>query len=168
MRLLVMLALSMVVLSLQAAVVRVFGFGTAPIDITVMLVVYVAIFCPNVEGAFTAFTLGYLLDALSGRPTGLYAFLAVLMFLLARLGNSLIDARSRPLFAMASAAGTVAMGVLAAFFSWMTSREGGQSAGLKTLPWQVLITFLAALVLWPVLRKLNPGQDRPDPRALRA
>ena len=163
-----MVLVSLVVLSLEAAVVRVFGWSASPIDITVVLVVYVAIFASTVEGAFTAFTLGYLLDALTGRPTGLYAFLTVLLFILARVANGLIDARTRGLFATATAAATFAMGVLAAFFTWMTSRAGGQAAGLKGLPWQVLFTFLAGFALWPLLRKLNPGQERPEPGVLRA
>lgn len=163
-----MLALSLVVLSIEASVVRVFGWAMAPLDITVALVVYVAIFAATVEGAFTAFALGYMLDALSGRPTGLYAFLAVLLFLAVRVGNSLIDARTRGLYALATGASTLAMGLLAAFFTWMTSRGGGQAAGLSGLLWQVLVTFIAALVLWPLLRKLNPGQDRPEPGVLRA
>jgi rod shape-determining protein MreD len=161
-----LLFVSLFVLSLEASVVRVFGWSSAPVDITVVLVVYAAIFASTVEGAFTAFALGYMLDALSGRPTGLYAFLAVLLFLAVRIANGLIDARTRGLYAVATAAGTVGMGVLAAFFTWMTSRVGGQSAGLKALPWQVLFTFVAALALWPLLRKLNPGQDRPEPGAL--
>jgi rod shape-determining protein MreD len=167
-RVLATLAIAMVVLSLEAAVVRVFGWAQAPIDITVALIVYVGIFAPTVEGAFTAFALGYLLDALSGRPTGLYAFLAVLLFLVVRVANGLIDARTRGLYAMATGAATVAMGLLAAFFTWMTSRAGGQAAGLKGLPWQVLFTFFAALLLWPLLRKVNPGQERPEPGALRS
>lgn len=168
MKTLSLFVLALVVLSLEAAVVRVFGWSAAPVDITVALVVYVAIFAPTVEGAFTAFALGYLLDALSGRPTGVYAFLAVLIFLAARVANGLVDARTRGLYAVGTGAATLAMGLLAAFFGWMTSRGGGQAAGLKALPWQVLFTFLAALLLWPLLRKLNPGQERPEPGALRA
>ena len=166
MRVAAMLLVSLLFLSLEASLVRVFGWSAAPIDITVALVVYAAIFAPTVEGAFTAFALGYMLDALSGRPTGLYAFLAVLLFLAARVANGLIDARTRGLYAAATAAGTVAMGLLAAFFTWMTSRAGGQTAGLKGLPWQVLFTAVVAFVLWPLLRRLNPGQDRPEPGAL--
>jgi rod shape-determining protein MreD len=121
-----------------------------------------------VEGAFTAFALGYLFDALTGRPTGLYAFLAVLVFLVVRVANGVIDARTRGLYALATGAATLGTGLLAAFFTWLTSRDGGQAAGLKGLPWQVLFTFLAALLMWPLLRKVNPGQERPEPGVLRA
>jgi rod shape-determining protein MreD len=167
-RVLATLTLALLVLSVEAAVVRVFGWSAAPIDITVALVVYVAIFAPTVEGSVTAFGLGYLLDALTGRPTGLYAFLAVLLFLMVRVANGLVDARTRGLYAVATGAGTLATGLLAAFFTWMTSRGGGQAASLKGLPWQVLFTFIAAFLVWPLLRKVNPGQERPEPGVLRS
>ena len=168
MKYLSMLLIALVVLSAESALARVFGWNRAAVDVTMALVVYLAIHGATVEGAFTAFSLGYMLDALSGRPTGLFAFLAVLLFVVARVANMLIDARTRGLYALATAAATVAHALLAAFFTWLTSRGGGQSASLAGLHWQVLATAVAAWLLWPLLVKVYPAQERPEPGVLRA
>ena len=57
----------------------------------------------------SSFAVGYLLDLMSGRPTGLYTFLAVLTFLLGRLvgvaGGRALGARRFALFAMGADVG---------------------------------------------------------------
>lgn len=168
MRYLGTLVLALVVLSVEAAASRVFGWSMGQVDITVALVTWVAIHGATVEGAFTAFSLGYLLDALSGRPTGLYAFLAVLLFVAVRIGNTLIDVRTRGLYAAATGVATLAHALLAAFFTWLTSRGGGQSAGLTGLHWQVLGTVVAAFLFFPLLKRLSPPQERQETGVLRA
>ena len=41
--------------------------------------------------------MGYLLDLMSGQPTGLFTFLAVFTFLVGKLVASLVDVRTRAL-----------------------------------------------------------------------
>jgi rod shape-determining protein MreD len=155
-------ALALLLLAVESVLVQSVGLQVTRIDVTVVLVVFLGLRASLVEGAFTAFAVGYLLDVFTGRPTGLYPFLAVLVFLLARLGASLIDARARALFALACAGGTLVHGLLATFFTWLTARAAGApGAQLSGLPLQVLLTALAGALLWPLLRKLiDPNLDR--------
>lgn len=161
MRLLITCALALLLLSVESVLVQRMGLQVTRVDVTVVLVVFLGLRASLVEGALTAFAVGYLLDIFA-RPTGLYPFLAVLVFLLARLGASLVDARARALFALACAGGTLVHGLLATFFTWLTARAAGApGAQLSGLPLQVLLTALAGALLWPLLRKLiDPNLDR--------
>ena len=49
------------------------------------------------EGAVASYAVGYLLDLMSGQPTGLYTFLGVFTFLAGRLIDSLLDVRGATL-----------------------------------------------------------------------
>ena len=88
MRVAAMLAMSLALLCVESVAVKVFGFSVIRIDVTLALVVFLGLRANTVEGAFTSFAIGYLLDVFTGRPTGLYPFLAVLVFLLVRLLTS--------------------------------------------------------------------------------
>jgi hypothetical protein len=58
--------------------------------------------------------------------------------------------------------------LLAVFFTWITSKEGvGAGPVLSAMPLQVLLTGLAALALYPLLRRVDPGSERPEIGALR-
>ena len=163
MRIAVMLALTLLLLCLESVAVKVFGFSVTRIDVTLVLVVFLGLRANTVEGAFSAFSVGYLLDVFTGRPTGLYPFLAVLVFLLVRLLASFVDARARGLYALMAGAATFAHALLAIFFSWLTSVSGGGAvAPLSGVPLQVALATVVAFLLWPLLLKLDPGQDRPQ------
>ncbi len=159
-------ALALLLLSVEAVLVRTFGFEVTRIDVGLALVVYAALRCTTIEGAFSAFSVGYLLDVFTGRPTGLYPALAVLVFLFVRAGGLVVDTRSRGPFALFVAAATVGHALLAVFFSWLTSTAGGQVLSLSGVPLQVILTTLAGLAMWPLLRKIEPG-ERPEPGLLR-
>ena len=91
------------------------------------------------EGALSAFSVGYLLDVFTGRPTGLYPALAVLVFLLVRGAGQLVDGRSRGPYALFVAVATVGHALLAVFFTWLTSASGsGHVLSLSGVPLQVL------------------------------
>jgi rod shape-determining protein MreD len=162
MRFLAMAALGLLLLCVESVTVQALGLTVTRIDVTLALVVFLGLRATTGEGAVTAFCIGYLLDVFTGRPTGLYPFLAVLAFLGVRLLASFVDARSRGLYAMMTAAATFAHAVLAVFFSWLTSRDGGGAMGtLSGVPLQVLLSSVVGFVLWPLLIKLDPGQERP-------
>lgn len=163
MRIAVLLLITLFLLCIESVVVKVFGFSVTRIDVTLALVVFLGLRANTVEGASTSFGIGYLLDVFTGRPTGLYPFLAVLVFLLVRLLASFVDARSRGLYAAMVGAAAVGHALLAVFFSWLTSLSGGGGAvaTLSGVPLQVALSSLAAFVLWPLLIKLDPGQERP-------
>ncbi len=163
MRVAAMLAMSLALLCVESVAVKVFGFSVIRIDVTLALVVFLGLRANTLEGAFTSFAIGYLLDVFTGRPTGLYPFLAVLVFLLVRLLASFVDARARALYAALTGAATFGHALLAVFFSWLTSLSGGGAvATLSGVPLQIALASLTAMLLWPVLVKLDPGQDRPQ------
>ncbi len=162
MRIAVLLALTLLLLCVESVVAELFDFSVMRLDVTLVLVVFLGLRANTVEGAFTSFCTGYLLDVFTGRPTWLYPFLAVLVFLLVRLLASFVDARARGLFAAMAGAATLGHALLAIFFSWLTSLSGGAPLGtLSGVPMQVVLSSLAAFVLWPLLLKLDPAQDRP-------
>ncbi|MDP1829877.1 MAG: hypothetical protein Q8L48_41835 [Archangium sp.] len=159
--------LALLLLSVESVLVKTFGFEVTRIDVGLALVVYAALRCTTIEGAFSAFSVGYLLDVFTGRPTGLYPALAVLVFLLVRAAGVVVDTRSRGPYALLIAVATLGHAVLAVFFSWLTSAAGsGHVLSLSGVPLQVLLTTLAGLAMWPLLKKIEPG-ERPEPGILR-
>src|SRR5262249_2468692 len=168
MRFLATVGIALLFLSVESVLTRELGMQVTRIDVTLVLVVFLGLRAATLEGAFASFVIGYLLDVFTGRPTGLYTFLAVLVFLLTRMLSSLVDARSRALFAIVCAGAALGHGLLAAFFSWLTSRSGGGTmASLAGLPLEVTLCSVAAAVMWPLLRRLDPGTERPQAGALR-
>ena len=168
MKFVVTVLLALLLLTLESVVVKYLGFSVTRIDVTVAMIAFLALRASLMEGALSAFAIGYLLDLMSGRPTGLYTFLGVLVFLLGRFSNSFFDVRSAPAFALFAAAVDAGHGLLALFFGWMTTRQAGVvgfSPGGFVL--QVLLTGAAALALYPLLRKMDPGSERPEMGALR-
>ena len=159
--------LALLLLSVESVLVKTFGFEVTRIDVGLALVVYAGLRCTTIEGAFSAFSVGYLLDVFTGRPTGLYPALAVLVFLLVRGAGVVVDTRSRGPYALLVAVATVGHAVLAVFFSWLTSAAGsGHVFSLSGVPLQVLLTTLAGIAMWPLLKKIEPG-ERPEPGLLR-
>lgn len=160
MKFLVTVALAMVLLTLESVVVQRAGLVLSRIDVTVVLLAFLALRASLLEGAFSAFAVGYLLDLMSGQPTGLYTFLGVFIFLVGRLVDSLVDIRGSVGFVLFTMGADVGHGLLAAFFTWLTVKDGSSSAVLSGLPLQVALTGAAALALYPLLRKLEARQER--------
>lgn len=163
MRFAISVGLALLLLSLESVVVHQLGLSVARIDVTVVLLGFLALRATRLEGAFAAFSVGYLLDLMSGQPTGLYVFLAVLVFLLGRFARSLLDVRTAPSFALFCSGLGAAHALLAVFFTWMTSRgDGGAGFSLGAFFAQVLLVALAAMLLWPLLRKVEGARERGD------
>ncbi|MCI0572833.1 MAG: hypothetical protein L0Y66_18940 [Myxococcaceae bacterium] len=167
MRLLFTLGLALLLLAVQSVALQALGISALRVDVTVILVAFLALRANRLEGAAGAFALGYLLDLVSGRPTGLFTFLAVGCFLLGQFASTLLDVRTPMSFVLFAAATDATHGLLAAFFTWLTSRNPAATSALPLLPWQVLLTALAAFALYPVLRRIDPGNDRREVGALR-
>lgn len=167
MKFLVTVALALLLLTLESVVVQQAGLALIRIDVTVVLVAFLALRAGVVEGSFSAFAVGYLLDMMSGQPTGLYTFLAVFTFLIGKLVASLVDVRTPTGFALFAMGADAGHGLLAAFFTWMTVKEGATVALLPGLPLQVALTGAAALALYPVLKKIEARHDRPQAGLLR-
>ncbi|MBX7097856.1 MAG: hypothetical protein K1X89_09100 [Myxococcaceae bacterium] len=168
MKVLALVGIGLLLLCVESVAVKSLGFSVTRVDVTLLLVVFLSLSAGLVEGAFAAFALGYLLDVFTGRPTGLFPFLAVLTYLVVRLGSVVVDARGRGLFALVTGAAVVAHGLFATFFTWLTSRAAQSPvASVSGLPLQAVLTMAAALALWPLLQRLDPGKERPEPGALR-
>lgn len=168
MKFLLTVALALLLLTIEAVVVKYSGFAVTRIDATVAIIVFLALRASTLEGAFSSFCIGYLLDVMSGQPTGLYTFLGVLTFLLSRLAASLVDVRTAPSYALFTLGADLGHALLAAFFTWLTAKQTGVGAfSLSAVLLQVTLTGVAALVLYPLLRRFDPGNDRPQIGALR-
>ncbi len=168
MKVLVTCLLALLLLSLESVVVQKLGLSVVRIDVTVAIIAFLALRANTLEGAASSFVIGYLLDLMSGRYTGLYTFLGVFLFILGKMVASLVDVRSGPMFALYAMGGDVVHVLLAVLFSWITAKEAvGGAAILSGLPVQVLLTGLAALLLHPLLRRLDRGGERPQLGTLR-
>ena len=164
-RLAMTLLLTLFLLALESVVVKYLGLSVARIDVTVAIVAFLALKAGLLEGALAAYAVGYLLDLMTGQPTGLYTLVALMTFLLGRLAASLVDVRSAISFAGFAMAGDVAHGLL----SWAIGGVTGKQlhlAGLAGLPLEVVLTGLAALLLYPLLRRFGLGAERREPGLL--
>jgi hypothetical protein len=161
MKFLVTMGLALLLLTLESVVVQQLGLAISRIDVTVVLVAFLAVRANTLEGAISAFSVGYLLDLMSGQPTGLFTFLAVFTFLVGKLVVSLVEVRGRAAFVLFAMGADVGHGMLAGFFTWLTTKEGSVSAAmLSGLPLQVTLTGVAAIFLYPLLRRFEASQDR--------
>ena len=161
------LVLALLLLTLESVVVKYLGLSVSRIDVTVVLIAFLGLGASPLEGAASAFAVGYLLDMTSGHPTGLYTFLAVFTFLMCRLAGSMVDVRSVIAFGLFTMAADLGHGLLAVFFLWLTSRDASFGSVLSGLLLQVALTGVAAVVLYPLLRKFDRRSDRAEAGILR-
>lgn len=151
--------LALVLLSIEAVLVKTFGFEVTRIDVTIAIIVFMAVRSKTIEGSLTAFAIGYLLDVFTGRPSGLYPALAVLVFLLARAAAQLLDGKSRLGYALFSAGATVGHSLVAFLLMWLTSKNAdGRVLSLTAVPLQAFLTGVTAALLFPLLAKIEPGE----------
>jgi hypothetical protein len=160
MKFLVTIGLALLLLTLESVVVQQLGLAISRIDVTVVLVAFLALRASTLEGSITSFSVGYLLDLMSGQPTGLFTFLAVFTFLVGKLVVSLVEVRGRVAFVLFAMGADVGHGMLAGFFTWLTTKEGSALGVLPGLPLQVMLTGVAAAFLYPLLRRFEVSQDR--------
>jgi hypothetical protein len=160
MKFLVTIALALLLLTLESVLVQQLGLAISRIDVTVVLVAFLALRAGMQEGAISSFAVGYLLDLMSGQPTGLFTFLAVFTFLVGKLVVKLVDVRGRAAFVLFAMGADVGHGMLAGFFTWLTTKEGPAMGVLPGLPLQVMLTGVAAAFLYPLLRRFEVSQDR--------
>ena len=137
----------------QAVLLRHLGGGRYPVALALPVVVWLGLQAATAEGALGAAVVGWALDALSGAPPGLHAFLAVLLFLGSRLAGAILDVRGRAAFGLACGAGTLLMG-LGAMLLWRIASPAEGAPGWRVL-WRValeaVLTGLAALPIRALL-----------------
>jgi rod shape-determining protein MreD len=160
--------IGLVLLIVEGVLVKYLGMAVSRIDVTVALVAFLALRAGTMEGALSSFGVGYLFDLMSGRPTGLYTFLSVLVFLVGRLTAQMVSVRSGVAFALFAMAADFGHGLLAVFLSWLTSATGGGVlSSVAALPLQVVLTGAAAFLMYPLLKRIDAGAERPQLGLLR-
>jgi rod shape-determining protein MreD len=111
----------------------------------------------RLQGAFTSFVLGYMYDAFSGNPLGIYSFVFVLGYLVARLACWRLSFRGPAFEIVLSFVLTLALGALvAALRDWML---GVAEADLRTiLSWfaTALVTALISPMFFAIVRAAQP------------
>jgi len=142
----------------QAVLLRHLGGGRFPVALSLPVVVWMGMQAGTVEGALGAAAVGWALDALSGAPAGLHAFLAVLLFLGSRLAGAVLDVRGRAAFGLACGAATFAFG-LAALLLWRSASPPEAAPGWPVLGRVLLEAALTGLAA-PAVRALLVGLDR--------
>ncbi len=163
MKLLLTILVALVLLAVQTAVMRAFGFAIARFDVSLAVVMFLAVRAQTLEGAVGSFFAGYFLDLLSGQPTGLYAFTSVLMFLFGRVFAPLADVRSAPAFAILVFAGDLLHNLVAwGLVSLATPEEISRSAMLGGLPASAALTAMAAIPVWLILAKIEKAFSKPE------
>lgn len=142
----------------QATLLRHLGGGRYPVALALPVVVWLGLKAATAEGAVGAALIGWALDALSGAPPGLHAFLAVLLFLVSRLAGALLDVSGRAAFGLACGAGTFFMGLGAMLLSHAASSPAA-APGWPVLGRVLLEAVLTALAA-PAIRALLVRIDR--------
>jgi rod shape-determining protein MreD len=163
------LGLGLLAMAVSGVLLRVFGFSNARIEIAAVLVVYACTALDTTRAAICSFAAGYLFDLMSGAPTGLYAFVAMLTFIVCRVAVVMVDV-----------SGPVSFGLLCAFIDGIhqllayglltffagRSAPHPSSAALFALPATCVLTGIAAAVLHPLFNRLDLAFDRPDTSGL--
>jgi rod shape-determining protein MreD len=163
------LGLGLLAMTLARVATHQLGLEQARFEIPAVLVVYACLSLNTLQAALVSFASGYLFDLASGHPTGLYAFVAMLTFMVARVVVVLVDVRGPVGFAALSAfIGVVhqllAHGTLLLF----TGASGGRvPAAMWSIPPSALLTGLAGLLMYPVLNRIDLAFDREESSVLR-
>jgi rod shape-determining protein MreD len=150
-------ALALVLVGLQAALLRHLGGGAFTLGLPVILLIHLALTTELVDGAVAAAAVGYVLDVASGGTKGLLTSLAVATFLAVRLIRVGVEVRGWAGFA--ALCGLAALGLSAAAVAITRSVAPPElRPGWALLPRMALAALLTALasplLLWG-LRRLD-------------
>jgi len=153
---------SLALVAVECALVRALGLSVARIDVHVAVVLFLALRCQTLEGAAGAFAVGYFFDVLSGQPSGLYVFSAVLIFLVARLLSPFVDVRSAKGFAPLAAAVDLLHNLAAVWLATIGAQGISRAAAFGAIWPTAALTALAALGVWPLLRSIENLFKKPE------
>jgi rod shape-determining protein MreD len=159
-------ALALLLAALQAALLRHLGGGAVAVCLLAPSLVHLALTAGIVDGAVGAAGVGYVLDLTAGTPKGLMTFLAVAVFVAARLVTAAVEVRGRLGFALLSAAAAAGLSAGAiALQRVAVLPEAAPGWGLlPRLLVEALLTGLAAPLVQLALRRLDAmlGAEEPD------
>ena len=168
MKLAALLLASALLLALESALVRPMGLSVARPDLGVVVVLLLALRVHGLQGPLGAAAVGYLVDVLSGQPSGLFVVAAVLTFLLARLVAPFVETRSAVAFAALAAPADALHNLAVWGLSLVGTAPGAdRSAMLHAVPLSALLTSIAAALVFPPLRRLEGMFEKPETGLLR-
>jgi rod shape-determining protein MreD len=160
---------ALVLAATQAALLRWVGGGTVTLALPAACVVYLALAGGNVDGSISAAGVGYVMDLMSGSPTGLLTFLAVALFLIVRSLSVAVDVRSRSAFAALSgvAALFLSLGALALTRATAAPESAPGATLLPRLLAEAALTGALSPLVLVLLRRLDGLFRREEPGLLR-
>lgn len=123
-------------------------------DLLLAVVLYLALHDDIVEGAALSAVAGYFSDLTSATPAFLYTFLAVLTFVVLRMGGSALKTEGGVQSAVV-AFGASLLHALIATVVFGFGTGSGIHLGLAPLLWSALGTALAAPMVFSILRRLD-------------
>ena len=133
-------------------------------DLLLAVVLYLALHDDIVEGAALSAVAGYLSDLTSATPAFLYTFLAVLTFVLLRMGGSALKTEGgAQSAAVAFGASLVHSLIATVVFGFFTG--SGIHFGVGAMLWSALGTALLAPVVFAILRHLDANFRNVDVNA---
>jgi hypothetical protein len=168
-KLLLALMAGLFAMAVGSVLVHVCAFASARIEVAAVLVVWACLSLDTTRAAVASWAAGYLFDLMTGAPTGLYALVAVLTFVVCRVVVVIVDVR-----------GTVGFAALCAFIDalhqliayglmgFFAGRTGPQpaSTSLYALPATAALTGLCAAALHPLFHRLDLAFDREESSSL--
>jgi rod shape-determining protein MreD len=152
--LLVCLALSI----LESVLPFLLHLRSARADLLLSVVLYLALNDEILQGAALSLAAGYLSDLTSATPPCLYTFLAVLTFVVVRIGGSTIRTDGGIQSAVvAFVASLIHSSVAAVLFYFVAPGSQGVVLQFSPLFWSALGTAVAAPAVFSLLRRVDKG-----------
>lgn len=173
-RALIYIAMAGMAIILQTVLLPVVLRGYYKPDLLLILVIYLGLHEGPWRGGLLVYLLGWCYDGMAGAFPGLNGFILLGIFLAVRGIVTRVNTESSPLLLLLVAAGTVLQSALVAFaLDFFSQTAGIWPQMVWQLPMQLLLNFLAALVLLRVTvwlqrtflpRKKLPGLRKLDSR----
>ena len=135
-------------------------------DLLLIVVLYLALHDDVVEGAALSAAAGYLSDLTSATPAFLYTFLAVLTFVVVRLGGAALKTEGGLQSAAVAFGASLVHSLIATLvFGFFTG--AGFHLEIGPLLWSAVGTAIAAPAVFSILRRLDAGFLHADTGGLR-
>lgn len=169
MKALVHVVVALLVVALQASLLRWVGGGAFSLALLAACVVYLGLNESNVDGSVAAAGTGYLLDLVTSSPKGLHTFLCVLLFVAVRAVAAAVDVRGRAPFALLSGLGALFLSVGALLLTRYTSAPS-LAPGAILLPrmlFEGLATAAASPIVFALMRRVDGLLEREEQGLLR-
>jgi len=141
---------------IESVVPFLFHLTAARPDLLLIVVLYLALHDDVVEGAALSAAAGYLSDLTSATPAFLYTFLAVLTFVVVRLGGSALKTEGGLQSAAVAFGASLVHSLIATLvFGFFTG--AGFHLEIGSLLWSAIGTAIAAPIVFSILRRLDAG-----------